>query len=140
MIQSHNIGGCMKKGFTLIELVMVIVIIGILAAVAIPKFVDLTGQAKNGATQGALGALRSGLAIYFANEAATSTDHTGKWPASTAIGTVMSDDVVPVNAVSGNNSIAATTGSTISSTVTVPEGWIYSTDNGKIWAGNNTSW
>ena len=48
----------MKRGFTLVELVIVIVILGILATVAMPKFVDLTNQAKNAATQGALGGLR----------------------------------------------------------------------------------
>lgn len=36
-----------QNGFTLIELVMVIVMIGILSAVALPKFVDLTGEANN---------------------------------------------------------------------------------------------
>ena len=55
-----------QSGFTLIELVIVIVIIGILAAVAIPKFTSLTGDAQLAATQGIAGALGSASATNFA--------------------------------------------------------------------------
>lgn len=54
-----------EQGFTLIELVVVIVILGILAATALPKFVDLTGDAKLAAVQGAAGALTSAAAINY---------------------------------------------------------------------------
>jgi len=62
-----------SKGFTLIELMIVVAIIGILAAIAIPRFANLIDRAREARTQGNLGSLRSALAIYYG-----STD--GTWP------------------------------------------------------------
>jgi MSHA pilin protein MshA len=55
-----------QRGFTLIELVMVIVILGVLAAVAIPKFVDLKGDAQTAAVQATAGAAAAASSINYA--------------------------------------------------------------------------
>ena len=62
----------LQNGFTLIELVMVIVILGVLAAVALPKFIDLKGDAQLAALQGVAGALSSASAINYASRKANS--------------------------------------------------------------------
>ncbi len=59
-----------QTGFTLIELIMVIVILGVLSAVAIPKFVDLSGDAEDAALEGIAGGLSSAAVINYANEKA----------------------------------------------------------------------
>ena len=83
-----------KKGFTLIELMIVVAIIGILAAIAIPKFADLIKKSKEGATKGSLGALRSALTIYYGEQE-------GIYPVPNAVGSPGSPTSVDENALTG---------------------------------------
>ena len=55
-----------KKAFTLIELLTVIGIIGVLATIAVPKYIDLLEKANLAATLGNLSAIRSALSVYYA--------------------------------------------------------------------------
>lgn len=55
-----------QQGFTLIELIMVIVILGILSAFALPRFADFTGDAERSSVEGARASVRSASAIAHA--------------------------------------------------------------------------
>ena len=68
-----------QKGFTLIELIVIIVIIGILAAVAIPRYVDLVQQAADGTARGVLGGLRGANSLLFASRILGNTPGAFGW-------------------------------------------------------------
>ena len=79
-----------QRGFTLIELVVVIIILGVLAAVAVPKFVDMSNEAHTAAAKGVAGAISSGSAMNFAAKSlgkagATTIDSTAADTCTTAI-------------------------------------------------------
>ena len=128
-----------QKGFTLVELVIIIVILGILAAVAIPKYQDLSTEAREAAARSALGSLRSGITIFYANEAVTTG--TAAWPAQLdleTIGTVM-EQALPKNPyqVDANAPDSIVTGVTKGIVVGARGGWAYKASTGEIWL--NTS-
>ena len=56
-----------QSGFTLVELMIVVAIIGILAAIAIPKFADMLEKSREGATKGNLSSINSGISLYVSD-------------------------------------------------------------------------
>ena len=127
-----------KKGFTLIELMIVVAIIGILAAIAIPKFADLINKSKEGATKGALSTVRGAIQVYYgdnegwfpAGDAALTTDFMPKYINAMPVAKLPGTGKADSPAVAYVKTIGATglLGATFSGTVDVG-GWAYLADN-----------
>lgn len=109
-----------RAGFTLIELVMVIVILGILFAISIPKYVDLTKSAKAATLKANLGTIRSTVAIYYAN---TAVSGSASYP-TTISGDLFSDEQVPEESFTPSRNVVASYDGT--------GGWWYNPTTGVV--------
>ncbi|MBL4670763.1 MAG: prepilin-type N-terminal cleavage/methylation domain-containing protein [Arenicella sp.] len=134
-----NITRKATSGFTLVELVVVIIVLGILSAVAIPKFVNFTDDAKNSALKGSLGGVRSAISSSYAYSGTPTGGGTAAYPTLTALttfGVVMAQNIPdnPYSTSSTKNAVVAgiTKGSPVTSGTT--GGWCYKASTGEFWA------
>ena len=125
----------MKKGFTLIELVMVIVILGILAATALPRFIDLSSKAKISAAKGSIGTVRAAIAIQYADNAVNNVSPL--FPATIAA-TLFSDGKVPIEPFHNLNAVVVQAGAEVAPAASVG-GWLYNSTTGRVWINDNAN-
>ena len=111
-----------KKGFTLIELVIVILVIGVLAAVILPKFVGQVEKAKIATTKANLESLRSATRLYY-------SDNKGVLPATGAALVPNYIKRIPDEAITSSTTVVTANDGT--------GGWVYTAADGD-WAINLT--
>jgi len=131
------------KGFTLIELMIVVAIIGILAAIAVPRFAQMLEKAKEGSTKGNIGAMKSAAEIYYGN-------WQGIWPttlwSSVTYSFSQNLDSVPLVKVTGAFVAASPnpSGKVVLYTAqnSVPtscnSGWMYDSTGGYVYVNSTT--
>lgn len=128
----------LRRGFTLIELIAVIVVLAVLAGVALPRYFDYAAQARESATLGALGGVRAGIANFYANAAISGSAAYPTYVQITTLGAVMQEPL-PENPYNGSNDVRDADGTWVDGNppVSGAQGWAYDETAGKFWANTD---
>ncbi len=129
-----------RVGFTLVELVVVIMILGILAAVAVPRFLATTKSASDAALRESLGVIRNAIDLY-------SADHNGSLPGADNTQATFKSDVknylrsgadFPVCPVGAKNNLVRiqNSGGLLAGDAAPTEGWAYDSKSGQFIANS----
>ncbi len=144
-----------RKGFTLVEILIVVIILGILAAIVIPQFTSASTDARKNSLTSQLQTIRSQVELYKLQHNDSLPDFSGKqWVQMTQQSDVNGDTTAssgkdfgpylqqaPVNSLNNKNGIVAITTDPAVATdnVTGGSGFVINTTNGKVWAPNQDS-
>lgn len=130
-----------RKGFTLIELIAVIVVLAVLAGVALPKYFDYAAKAKISSVKGTLGGVRAAVANFYANAAVNGAAAYPTYAQITTLGTVMQEPIPENPYQSPPSSDIRDANGTWAAVppVSGTEGWAYDAAAGKFWANTDTA-
>lgn len=130
--------GSIRRGFSMVELIAVITIMAILAAVAVPKFFNYTDKAKEADVRTTLATTRAAIANFYADKAASGT---AKYPTLTEMRTLdkVLREAMPLNPYNKSATIAQATFVATNPPVTGAAGWNYDPASGRIWANSKVA-
>ncbi len=125
-----------RRGFTLVELVIVVLVLGILTAVAAPKMMNTATNARTNGTKQSLFVLRDALELYRSQN--------GSYPTAATINTALASYLsgpFPIAQVgtNQNSAVAASTQNPITSVEAGAYGWAYNQTTGEIRVNDSSS-
>lgn len=127
-----------RKAFTLVEVLVVVVILGILAAVVVPQFAGATGDSQKAAIADQVNKMRRMIAVYYVrngNVYPTITAGTGTWGELIAPGSQYMRSI-PINQwVGGVNGGVIIIRNSPDAAYQTTHGWIWDPASGQLWAG-----
>lgn len=116
---AHRPNGVLRRAFTLIEILIVVVILGILAAIVVPQYQDAAVTAGDSALRGQLRTLRGQISVYRANQGADPNLVASQWSPLVDADYL---GIAPSNPLNGSSTVAAAAGAGV--------GWVWRTKTG----------
>jgi general secretion pathway protein G len=121
----------MRRAFSLVELVVVVLIVGILAAVAAPRMFNTSNNARESATKASLSVVRNAIELY--------NSETGTYPPAATLATALAPYIKgPFPNSPYTNTATVKAGNTSGGS----EAWVYEASTGNFWVntGNFANW